>query len=99
MIVADKLISNGEWISVPGASCFNLYKPPLPSKKGDAKLAEPWLNHLKLIYPEHWEHILGWFAWRVQRPDEKINHSVVLGGDPGIGKDTLISGVRHAVGP
>lgn len=99
MIVKDKLISNGEWINVPGASCFNLYKPPLLSKKGDAKLAEPWLNHLKLIYPEHWEHILGWFAWRVQRPDVKINHCIVLGGDPGIGKDTLISGVRHAVGP
>jgi hypothetical protein len=99
LIVRDKLISNGKWISEPGATVYNLYKPPLISGKGDAKLAEPWLDHLKKVYPEDWQHILGWFAWRVQRPDVKINHCIVMGGDPGIGKDTLIAGLRHAVGP
>ena len=98
MIVRDRLISNGSWSSQPGAAVYNLYKPPLITGKGDAKLADMWLNHMKSIYPEHWQHILGWFAWRVQRPDVKINHCIVLGGDPGIGKDTLIEGVRHAVG-
>src|SRR5262249_22813056 len=36
---------------------------------------------------------------RVQRPQEKINHALVLGGAPGIGKDTLLEPVKYAVGP
>jgi hypothetical protein len=38
-------------------------------------------------------------AHRVQRPQEKINHALVLGGDQGIGKDTLLEPVKHAIGP
>ena len=29
----------------------------------------------------------------------KVNHALVLGGEPGIGKDTLIEPVKGAVGP
>jgi hypothetical protein len=39
-----------------------------------------------------------WVAHRVQRPQEKINHALVLGGNQGIGKDTLLEPVKHAVG-
>jgi hypothetical protein len=35
----------------------------------------------------------------VQRPEIKINHALVLGGDPGIGKDTILVPVKEAVGP
>jgi hypothetical protein len=35
----------------------------------------------------------------VQRPHEKINHALVLGGGQGIGKDTLLEPVKRAVGP
>ena len=40
-------------------------------------------------------------GWRiaVQQPGDKINHALVLGGDQGIGKDTLLEPVKHAVGP
>jgi hypothetical protein len=34
----------------------------------------------------------------VQRPYEKPNHALVLGGEPGIGKDALIDPVRSAIG-
>lgn len=34
----------------------------------------------------------------MQRPSEKINHALVLGGSQGIGKDTLLEPVKHAVG-
>ena len=37
-------------------------------------------------------------AHRVQRPQEKINHALVLGGAQGIGKDTLLEPVKYAVG-
>ena len=36
-----------------------------------------------------------WMAHRVQRPHEKINHALVLGGDQGIGKDTLLEPVQR----
>src|SRR5262249_32973495 len=44
-------------------------------------------------------HIIKWLAHRVQRPQEKINHALVLGGTQGIGKDTLLEPVKRAVGP
>jgi hypothetical protein len=37
-------------------------------------------------------------AQRVQHPEDKINHALVLGGAQGIGKDTLLEPVKHAVG-
>ena len=40
-----------------------------------------------------------WFAHRVQRPHEKINHALLLGGPQGIGKDTILKPVREAIGP
>jgi Family of unknown function (DUF5906) len=45
------------------------------------------------------EHIIFWLAHRVQRPGEKINYALVLGGVQGIGKDTILEPVKHAVGP
>jgi hypothetical protein len=38
-------------------------------------------------------------AHRVQKPHEKINHALVLGGKQGIGKDTLLEPLKYAVGP
>ena len=35
----------------------------------------------------------------MQRPQEKINHALVLGGPQGIGKDTLLEPAKRAVGP
>jgi hypothetical protein len=40
-----------------------------------------------------------WLAQRVQHPEQKINHALVLGGAQGIGKDTLLEPVKRAVGP
>jgi hypothetical protein len=46
------------------------------------------------------EHIIRWLAHRVQHPEEKINHALVLGGAQGIGKDTLLEPVKvGAIGP
>src|ERR1700730_9751413 len=83
MIIRDRLIYEGGWIDRKGVSCFNLYLPPTITE-GDPNQAGPWLDHIKYIYPDDAEHILNWFAHRVQRPEEKINHSIVLGGKPGI---------------
>jgi hypothetical protein len=97
-LIHDRLVVDGGWIERKGVQIFNLYRPPR-IKLGDAKQAEPWVAHLRKIYPDDADHCLNWFAHRVQRPGEKINHGLVLGGSPGIGKDSLLEPLKHAVGP
>lgn len=97
-VIEDKLIAEGGWIAHPGARVFNLYIPPTV-KLGAAAKASPWLDHLGRIYPDHADHVLAWFAHRVQRPGEKVNHGLVLAGAPGIGKDTILAPIRESVGP
>ena len=98
MLIPGRLIANGEWIVRPGCTTFDLYRPPR-IKPGDPKKACPWLDHICLVYPEAGPHILQWLAQRVQRPEIKINHALVLGGNQGVGKDTILEPVKHAVGP
>jgi hypothetical protein len=92
MIIRDWLVHDGGWLDRKGVSCFNLYMPPTLIG-GDPAQAGPWLDHLRLIYPENADHIISWLAHRVQRPHEKINHALVLGGGHGIGKDSLLEPV------
>jgi Family of unknown function (DUF5906) len=96
-LIENFLATDGGFIHQPGRRVFNLYRSPA-AWKGDSAQAEPWLMQLKRVYPSDWPHILNWFAHRVQRPGEKINHGLVLGGAPGIGKDSLLQPVVQAVG-
>jgi hypothetical protein len=96
--ILDRLISDGGWIEHEGVTVLNLYRPPRPLQ-GDATKAAPWLAHVRNIYPDEASHSIKWLAHRVQRPHEKINHALVLGGPQGIGKDTMLEPVKRAVGP
>jgi hypothetical protein len=98
MIIKDRLVSAGGWIDRRGVNCFNLYRPPQITL-GDRDKAGPWLDHVRLIYNEQADHIVTWLAHRRQKPQEKINHALALGGQQGVGKDTLLEPVKHAVGP
>jgi hypothetical protein len=97
-LITGRHISDGGWFDRSGARVFNLYKPPT-IRPGDANLAGPWLDHVRRVYPDDADHLIKWLAQRVQRPDIKINHALVLGGMQGVGKDTLLEPVKHAVGP
>jgi hypothetical protein len=98
LIVFDKVIAESVgWIDAPGKATFNTYRAPVP-EKCDPRKAGPWLKLVRKVYGRHARRIVQWFAYRVQRPDVKINHGLVFGGVPGIGKDTIIEGVREAVG-
>jgi Family of unknown function (DUF5906) len=97
-LVANQLTTNGGWINRDGVCCFNLYRPPV-RLVGDAAKAGRWVDHVKKVYGDDADHLIRWFAHRVQRPHEKINHAIVLGGLQGIGKDTLIDPVKSAIGP
>jgi hypothetical protein len=97
-VIRDRLISDGGWIMRNGVACFNLYREPTLGS-GDASKAGPWIKHIRRVYPDDADHLISYFAHRVQRPQEKINHGIVLGGKPGIGKDTILEPVKRAVGP
>ena len=98
MLISGRLIADGGWIERNGVTCFNLYRPPT-IELGDPERAEPWLDHAHKVFGDDAAHIIAWLAHRVQRPAEKINHALVLGGGQGIGKDTLLEPVKRAVGP
>ena len=98
MVIRDRLISEGGWIGRPNVNCFNLYRPPI-IVPGDAAEAQRWLEHLNKVFGADANQIVKWLAHRVQRPQEKINHALVLGGPQGIGKDTSLEPVKQAVGP
>jgi Family of unknown function (DUF5906) len=99
MLIQDRLVVNGGWIEREGVTTFNLYRSPR-IKPGDAAKAGPWLDHVHRVFAaDDAAHIVAWLAHRVQRPGEKINHALVLGGDQGIGKDTLLEPIKHAIGP
>jgi hypothetical protein len=97
-IIRNRLVLEGGWVERSGASVFNHYKPPTIAL-GDPAKATPWIELAHTLWPEDAELLIAYFAHRRQRPHEKINHAKVLGGVPGIGKDTLLEGVIQAVGP
>ena len=98
MVVRNRLISEGGWIERKDVTVFNLYRPPT-IVPGNAAEADRWLDHIDKVYPNDIGHIVRYLAHRVQRPHEKINHALVLGGLQGIGKDTLLEPAKRAVGP
>ena len=98
MLIKDRLVAGGGWIERSGCTTFNLYVPP-QANLGDRNDVAPWVNHIVRVYGDCADHIIDWLAHRVQHPGEKINHALVLGGSQGIGKDTLLEPVKHAVGP
>jgi hypothetical protein len=98
MEIKDRLVSEGGWFERKGATCFNLYRPPT-LVHGDPKDVAPWLDHINKVYPNDAAHIVNYCAHRVQHPEVKINHALFLGGEQGIGKDTILEPVKRAIGP
>jgi hypothetical protein len=97
-LIENRLISDGGWFDRKGDHCLNMYRPPV-IKHGAPSEAAPWLEHVRKIYPADADHLVKWLAHRVQDPGQKINHAIVLGGNQGIGKDSLPEPVKHAIGP
>ena len=90
-------VRDGGYVKDGKTRVFNLYRPPV-MRDGDPRQATLWLEHIARIYPETHGHITLWLAHRVQRPGDKVNHALVLGGEQGIGKDSLLEPIKAAVG-
>lgn len=95
--IRERLLIEGGWVNKQSTGAFNMYREP-PAIAGDVNNVQPWLDHVFRIYPETGGHFVRWLAHRAQRPGEKINHALVMGGGSGIGKDTLLEPVKLAVG-
>lgn len=55
---------------------------------GNARI---WLEHVERMLPDatEREHVLNVMAYKLQHPNQKINHAVLHIGNPGSGKDTM----------
>jgi hypothetical protein len=72
----------------------NARPQPVP---GDVSI---WLRHVERLVPIDFEreHLLNALAHKVQYPGHKINHAILMGGNPGCGKDTLFAPFFWAIG-
>lgn len=83
-----------------GAVCYNSYLPPERQSPPANVSPDLWIAHVKKLYPdptEH-EHFFDFCAHMIQKPDEKVNHGIVMSGSQGIGKDTALIPIRRGVG-
>lgn len=87
----------GEPIIVDGQFA-NRWKDARPV--GVAGDVSPWLNHVERMIPadDEREHFLNALAFKVQNPNRKINHALLIGGHPGSGKDTMLAPFFWAIG-
>ncbi len=99
LIIKNKYLDDDGFHDKYGSDIYNQYRAPVIAAGGDATRAGPWLDLCdKVLGAAGRKHCVAWFAHRVQHPDQKINHALVIGGEQGIGKDTLLVPVRHAIG-
>jgi hypothetical protein len=98
LLIKHKLIVQGGVIEAPNKTMYNFYRGANFVRTNTDK-ANVWTDHIRYVYPNEADHIIKWFAYRCQHPDIKIEHALVLGGTFGIGKDTLLEPVLHALGP
>jgi hypothetical protein len=96
-VVAKSIVTSAGLEHDPTSAVYNSYRGPAV-EAGEAAKAKPWLDHVRALYPGDADHMFDFFAHAVQKPWEKVNHGLLLGGAPGIGKDTLLHPVLKAVG-
>jgi hypothetical protein len=96
--ISGYVVVDGGYIAKPGATTYNFYRPPPDIKLGDPAQATRWVEHWHAIYPNDADYCTDWLACRTQRPGIKINNALVLGGEPKIGKDTLLEALVYTLG-
>jgi hypothetical protein len=98
--IEDTVVTEAGAQKVKGAVTYNRFIPNnLSGLRTDAR-PDPWVQHVKRLFPDENEHnhFFDWAAHLIQKPEEKVNHGIVLAGAQGIGKDTALAPLRFAVG-
>ena len=83
-----------------GAQFGNRWRDARPAPATGNPSVKPWLDHVCRMIPTDFEreHFLNVLAYKVQNPNRKINHAVLIGGYPGSGKDTMLAPFFWAIG-
>lgn len=100
MFIQDQLVGARGEVYLEGALTINIYSAPDHSRLKHTKTADKWVQHVKTLFPdeiEH-EHFFDYAAHMLQKPQDKVNHGVVISGQQGIGKDTALLPLRRGVG-
>lgn len=91
----------GQIIEVHGARAVNTWRDDgLKWRPGDPTNFAPWMEHVEWLVPDGGmrRHLLDWLSFTLRFPGKKINHQLLLGGLPRIGKDTLIQPLIRGLG-
>ena len=98
--IEDIVITDRGAFPMKGAACYNCYVPPTHDLSKVFVSPEPWIDHVKKLFsdPLEHEHFFDFAAHMIQKPDEKVNHGIVIAGSQGIGKDTALLPLRKGVG-
>ena len=98
-LMENVAVIDGELFEHEGNNLLNLYKAPTIAMQGDPAGATFWLELGRYLFGDDMDHLIKVLAFKVQHPEVKINHAIVMGSyDQGIGKDSFLSPVRRAIG-
>lgn len=96
-VIDGWVMADGVLMEQPGNRILNTYKAPTPPQSQGGS-PEPWLAHIRFVYPTDAEYMLDWMAFVAQNAAVKVNHAIVVGGGQGIGKDSMLAPLMRAVG-
>lgn len=99
-LIRDWFIDSSGARPAQGRRIYNQYIAPPALAHGDAQRAEPWVAHVRKLWPDPIEHesFFDYCAHMLQKPEQKCNTAIVLSGTQGIGKDAALLPIRNAVG-
>lgn len=98
-LMENYAVIDGALFEYPGNNLLNTYKAPDLKLQGDPAGAGFWLELGEYVFGEDFHHLLQCFAFKIQQPDVKINHALVMGSfDQGVGKDSLLAPVQTGIG-
>lgn len=94
-LMENVAVIDGELFEHEGNNLLNLYKAPTIAMQGDPAGATFWLELGRYLFGDDMDHLIKVLAFKVQHPEVKINHAIVMGSyDQGIGKDFVASAPR-----
>ena len=71
---------------------LNIFPPNIPIPNAALPDPKPFLDHLLWILNENEEyvaHVLNWMTNVLFRPEQRMNHGILLSGEQGTGKSTI----------
>lgn len=91
------------WPNIPNT--FSLFPGFLITEEDDGsdheEMVRPILNHIKEVWcsdvQEHYEFIMDWLAWTIQKFPRKTNTILLINGDEGTGKSCLFEWITEKI--